>query len=428
MGTVLSIHPKDKFLSNFISQEIPADNSYLTKVNNEAKSALLLLNLPTTRDEYWKYTRITPITTRNYTQSPSFALKKTDLEPFLFKGIENRLVFINGFFSMELSVISKNEGIVIEPLAKARKSYPELIEKYFARLADHQNQFFTALNTVYHANGSFILVKENTAIEKPIHIISITDAESAAFNPRNVFILGKNSSAAIICSSHTHSGSSFTNAVTEIALHENAQLSLYFLQNENNASTQINTTHISQDNNSTANIFTITCSGGLIRNNLNIVVDGSGCETHLNGLYLIKGTQHVDNHTLVDHCKPHSHSNELYKGIMSDKSTGVFNGKVFVRQDAQKTNAYQSNQNILLSDDANIYSKPELEIYADDVKCSHGSATGQLDDEAVFYLRARGIGQEQAVQMLLHAFAGEVVEKIKIDAVKEKVQKIVDTN
>jgi len=424
-ATLDKISAKEKFLSQFIGLEITPENEYLLKVRGEAQEALNSLEFPTTKDEYWKYTRIGKILKGTYSQTPSFGV--SDVEKFKIEGLEvNLLVFINGFFSEELSEISEKENIVIQPLAKARKSHSDIIEKYFAKYTDHNKQIFTALNTVYHTSGTFVYSKENAAIEKPIHIINITNAESAAFNPRNLFIVGKNSEVKIISSYETIRGSSFTNSVTEIILHENAHLSQYLLQNESENSSQINTTEVYQESNSNFNIHTITTNGLLVRNNLNISLEGEHIETHLSGLHLTKGKQHVDNHTFVDHRQPNCQSNELYKGIMNGKSTGVFNGKVMVRPHAQKTNAYQSNQNILLTDDASINSKPELEIYADDVKCSHGSTTGQLDEEAKFYLRSRGLSEDSATKLLLNAFAEEVLRGIKLLPLREKIEKYIE--
>ena len=209
-------------------------------------------------------------------------------------------------------------------------------------------------------------------------------------------------------------------------LKENSHLTIYKLQNENSETSHISTEQVYQEGDSKFNVNTITMGGELVRNNLNIIIDAMNCETNLNGLYLTEGKQHVDNHTLVDHRKPHCQSNELYKGVMKGQSTGVFNGKVFVRQDAQKTNAFQSNKNILLSDDSSIRSKPELEIYADDVKCSHGSTTGQLDEEGIFYLRSRGISEANAINLLMNAFASDVVNKITSKAFKEKIDALLE--
>lgn len=419
----IKINPKKEFLSDFIPQEFPR-NPQLLKVKEEAENALRQLDFPTTRDEQWKYTRISKILKKKYTQIPAKKLPE-DLDFWKLPGA-HRFVFINGFFSSELSKIGEQEEALILPLSKARKEHIASFEKYFGRIASHQKEIFTALNTVYHTNGAFILLGENVILKEPVHIVNIGASENAAFNPRNLFILGKNSSANVITSYESISGGSFANAVSEIFLEEKSKLTFHLLQNENETSFQVNTTAVHQKSGSNSEFFTVTSGGSLVRNNLNISLDGENCVSHLHGLYMGKKEQHFDNHTLVEHKKPNSFSNELYKGIMNGKSAGVFNGKVLVYKDAQKTNAYQSNQNILLSDDASIDSKPELEIYADDVKCSHGSTTGQLDDDAIFYLRSRGISEKNAKQLLILAFAGEVVEKIGFDPVKNFVTGLIE--
>ncbi len=436
METAEATSPKEKFISQFIDQENPDARLYEKKVRDEARDALEILDFPTSRDEYWKYTRVAPILKGKYSESPSINI--SDISPYKIPGLEaNLLVFINGFYSTELSEIKEQESIIVLTMAKARSKHPEFIDKYYAQLADHITQPFTALNTVYNTNGVFIHVAQDTNIELPVHILNISDlpanvaidtqsdAKAIAYNPRNLIIAEQGSKARIISSYETASGSSFTNAVTEIIVHENASLQHHIIQNESADSRQVNTTQVLQQTNSTFSITTATFNGILVRNNLNIIVDAEGCATNLYGLYLIRGKQHVDNHTLVDHKKPNCQSNEVYKGVMDDNSTGVFNGKIFVRQDAQKTNAYQSNANILLSDNATIDSKPELEIYADDVKCSHGSTTGQLDNEALFYLTTRGIPQADAERMLINAFAAEVLEKVEIGPLRNYLENAV---
>lgn len=423
METTTTKNTKQEFLSNFIPQEFP-DNPALLKVKEEAESTLAQLDFPTTRDEQWKYTRISKILRKKYTQTPPSDFPK-ELECFNIEDA-HLFVFINGFFSSELSKIGKEKGAIILPLSRARKENIEIFEKYFGQIANHRKEIFTALNTVYHTNGAFICLDENIVLKKPIHIVNIGASENAGFNPRNLIILGKGSIANVISSYETIAGNSFANVVSEIFLEENSKISFHLLQNENESSFQINTTQVNQQPGSNAEFFTVTTGGGLVRNNLNVSLDGENCVTHLHGLYAGKNEQHFDNHTLVEHKKPNSLSNEMYKGIMGGKSAGVFNGKVLVFKDAQKTNAYQSNQNILLSDEASIDSKPELEIYANDVKCSHGSTTGQLDDEAIFYLRSRGISKENAKQILIQAFSGEVIEKISLDPVRSLVMKLME--
>ena len=412
---------KKKFLANFIDQIINKGQGGQLAAKDEALAALKNLDFPTRRDEHWKYTRVSKIINDTYTQAPSFNVESID--EFKMDGLKvNQFVFINGFFSEEFSNIIESDKVEIKPIAKAKKENKDLIERYYAKHADHNSQVFTALNTVYNTNGVFIHLKNNEVLKHPIHIIHVSDAENAAYNPRNLFIGGKSSKMQVIFSFETISGGAFTNVVTEIIAGENAMVDVYLYQNQSENSRQINTTQVYQERNSKFTINTLTLNGGFVRNNLNIDVDGEGCETNMYSLYLTKGQQHIDNHTVVDHKQPNCESNELYKGVLADQSTGVFNGKVFVNRIAQKTNAYQSNNNVLIGEDASINSKPELEIYADDVKCSHGSTTGQLDEDAIYYLRTRGIKENNARNIVVQAFAQDVIDKISIEELKTKVE------
>ena len=259
-------------------------------------------------------------------------------------------------------------------------------------------------------------------IEKPIHIINITNSDNLISNTRTIVKAHDNSSVKIIESFVNLQGKeSFTNNVSEFFLNPNSNVEYNKIQNKEGDSYQISTEQVYQRKDSNFTINTMTLQGTLVRNNLNIEVHGQGCETNLNGIYLGKEKNHTDNHTIVDHKEPNCNSNEVYKGILDDSSVGVFNGKVFVRQDAQKTNAFQQNNNILLTDDAVINSKPELEIYADDVKCSHGSTIGQLDDEAIFYLQARGVGKRSAINMMITAFVKDALDRVSIPALKDYI-------
>ena len=405
------------------------DNSLLENTKVEALFALGNLKFPTRKDEAWKYTSLKSVQNRKFVTGD--LLKSDKLEDFKVADMEaNVLVFVNGHYSEDQSTILENntDKIVISSLKAALNDNNNELSAYFGQTGSHTEEIFTALNTVNTKDGVLITVKENTVIEQPIHIINITKGTDIVAHPRNLFVAGENSMVKIISSYETEEGSSFTNSATEIMVHKNAMLDYYVLQNESVESVQVNNVHVIQKDNTNFSITTITTDGGLVRNNLKIEVDGKHCETKLYGLYFLRGTQHVDNHTYVDHIDTDCMSEELYKGVMNDQSTGVFNGKVFVHREAQKTNAFQSNKNILMTDEATIYSKPELEIYADDVKCSHGSTTGQFDEEALFYLRARGIDETSARKLLVDAFASDVLNNINIPALKEKVEARVDAS
>jgi Fe-S cluster assembly protein SufD len=287
------------------------------------------------------------------------------------------------------------------------------------------NDAFVAINTAFSNKGLFIYFTKSS--KQPLHIINITSAKTDSFiNPRQLFVVADNCEATVIETfvSEEKTAKVFHNHLTEVVVGENAHFTNYRLQNERNNLFQVNTTQAFVKKYGNYNTNTFTFGGSLVRNNLNVVLGSDSCEANLNGLFFGKGTQLIDNHTLVDHQFPNCPSNELYKGIVKDKATGIFNGKIYVRKDAQKTNAYQSSKNILLSDDATINTKPQLEIYADDVKCSHGTSTGKIDADALFYLKARGIGEESARKLLLLAFSGEVINKIQIDELKTRVSEL----
>ena len=339
-------------------------------------------------------------------------------------GLEaNILVFLNGKFHDEYSkIITKDKKVFIGSFREGLSKHKNIIEEHFSKHAKYDRDGFTALNTAYSIDGAFIYVPANSEVKEPVHLIFISDASTGEVlsQPRNLIITGESSSLKIIESYFSSDKNcSFTNTVTEINAGENSQIEHYKIQGENRQSYNINTTQVSQQKDSKYNSLTITWGGSIVRNNHNSEFRGENGECHFFGLFLAKDKELIDNHTLVDHAVPNCLSNEFYKGILDDSSSGVFNGKIMVRKDAQKTNAYQSNKNIVLSGKATINSKPQLEIYADDVKCSHGATTGQLNPEEVFYLLSRGIGRKEAEEMLLIAFANEILENIKIEPLKD---------
>ncbi len=384
--------------------------------SQEALSKLNTLDFPTTRVEAWKYTRVTKISKKDFSIQKQHV---SDISPFKVNNLESHvIVFVNGFYQKDLSEFSAEEGILISPLSQTEEVKPNSIEI-------STDDVFSALNTAYSTDGIAVRIAAGKTLSKPLEVINIQTGESVISNTRNVLIAEGSSSAHIIIGYYSKDAHQcFSNVISEITVGANAQLTIDKIQYESNENYTVATEQVKQDKDSTFTINTITLNGELVRNNLNIDVLGHNCNTNLNGAYLTKGKQHVDNHTVVDHQVAHCESNELYKGVMDDDSTAVFNGKVFVRKDAQKINAFQSNGNVLLSGNATVNSKPELEIYADDVKCSHGSTTGQLDDEAVFYLRARGLSEKNARKLLVSAFIGDVLNKISTDEVRAHIDKM----
>lgn len=339
------------------------------------------------------------------------------------------LLVLNGFFFSEngpLTILPN--GVVFGSLNAASKKYPDLFEKYYGQAAAIKGNPLTSLNTALAQDGVFLYMPENTALERPLQIIHLLMADSPMLvQHRNLFILEKNSSADCIVCDHTLSSPEFlTNSVTEVFTGENAGFDFTRVQNEHGRSVQLTNLFHRQAANSRVNSCYITLHGGKIRNNLQVSLEGEGAENNSLGLFLADREQHVDNFTLIHHLKPNCQSNQLYKGILDENATGAFNGKIHVWPDAQKTLAYQKNSNLLLTDTASMKSRPQLEIYADDVKCSHGATIGQLDEDALFYLRSRGIPEKESRHLMMYAFAHDVIAHIKTPALRERIDELID--
>ena len=408
-----------------------AANPTLAAQRNEAFETFKKLRLPEPKAEEYKHTPVTRLLQKNLSfekSSPaSGALTPSD---FFIHGVEaNVIVLINGIYAGEhCSIISPSSEISISNLSEALDKKDSIAANSIGKFADVKADPFTAWNTAAWTHGVFLHVPDNAVVNKPVLIYNLYDAREGQVTSinRNLFIIGKNSEVTIIekfdsVGEHSH----FSNSVTEVVVGANAGLQLYSVQNDAGNRFQQGLTHINQSDFSRVNTFTFTLNGKFVRNNLQLSLDGEGIESHMFGLYLITGDTLADNHTVVDHRKPNSFSNEIYKGIMDGNSKGVFNGKIYVRPQAQKTNAFQANRNILLSDKAGVNTKPQLEIWADDVKCSHGCTTGQLDEEAMFYLQARGINKETARAMMLYAFAIEILDNVKNPELKEYFDQLV---
>lgn len=389
------------------------------------------INLPTLKDEEWRHTDISSLL--NHSFSPDYKKEKVSqkvISKFLFDKLEHSLlVFVNGAYSPELSkLIDIPKGVIIESLAEAIKNNNPIVKKHLGNYAKNENFFFTTLSSAFIKDGAFIYVPDGKVVEDPIHIIFYTKAndKKVLTQPRNLFVAGKNSQVSII--EHYVSDKEdtyFTNAVTEIVTDENAVVDHTKLQEESSKAFHIARMEVDQERSSNFASHLISLGAEISRNDFNVRFNDEGGECMLNGLFMINNEQLFDAHTMIDHAKPHCNSYEHYKGILQDKARGVFNGKVMVRPDAQKTNAFQENNTILLSDDAVMNAKPQLEIFADDVKCSHGATIGKLNDEAKFYLKSRGIGEESATAILIHAFASDVITTIKIPALRDYLEEII---
>ncbi len=402
------------------------------QIRKHALSILQETGLPGLKHEEYKYTHIAKALEKHFDfrhQSQPFVGVASNYEHLLYKGNDLiNLTFVNGKFVSSLSDHYQQSGINILEFSEAYKIHQDKIDAHFAQYAKAESDPFIALNTAFAEKGVFIEVEDNKVLDKPVFLNFITDSsqrEVVAY-PRNLFIIGKNSQANVV-ERYLSLGEepSFINGVTEVVTYENAILNYYLIQREGDKSYHVATTQINQVEKSYVNCYTVSLSGAMIRNNLNMVLDAEHCESNMFGIYSLNEKTHIDNHTMVDHRQPNCISNELYKGIMDDYSTGIFNGKIFVRKYAQKTNAFQSNKNIVLSENARINTKPQLEIWADDVKCSHGCTTGQLNTEQIFYLQSRGISEQRAKAILLYAFINDIVSKISLENIRDNIQKTI---
>jgi len=420
---------KEDFLSVFsdIPVAILAENDWQSK----AKENFKLLDFPKRSEEKWRHTSINKLLQHHFGMGKNMPLEKKTVDAFTIPGLDAyRLVFINGYFEPQFSDEFSNENrLIVKSTARAKKEHPQLFGKYFENTGIAAENIFTNMNTAFATNGSFIFVPDNISVEKPIHIMNFSDGQDSKTlsQYRNIIFIGKNSKAQIVNSFHSLTVNyTLTNIVTEIVLDDNAKLNFNQFQGEGDDAFQLNHTKVLQHNNSHFSGHAITLCGAIVRNDLHVEQIGEGCETYLNGLYLPDREQHFDNKIFVHHAKPHGTSRQVYKGIIDDKASAVFLGKVLVARDAQKTQASQSNRNILMSKDAKVNSKPQLEIYADDVACGHGSTTGQIDKEALFYLQSRGIDRRQAEVLLLSAFVADVIESIEVESLKLYVNLLIN--
>ena len=413
-------------LEGFLANLATGGPKELPSTRKSAIERFAELGFPTTRHEEWKYTNVAKIRDTDFETASSYSshgLDEATVTGWAFDiGDCHKLVFVNGLFSPEMSDLGKlPEGVRVDSLGACLGSEPA-IDAHLTKYASTEDNAFVALNTAYLRDGVFVHVPKGKRIEKPIHAIFVGAAPEGpiASHPRNLIVCDENAEASIV---ETHVGRdgehAFTNAVTEIVLAKNARLQHYKVNRSGDAASHVATLQVHQDRDSVFYSQNIHFGGALTRNDINTFLDGEGVDSTFDGLFLVSGDQHVDNHTRVDHAKPHGVSHELYKGILDGKATSCFNGKIFVHEDAQKTDAFQQNMNMLMSADSQANTKPQLEIFADDVKCSHGATVGQLDRDALFYLRARGIPESTAKALLTYAFANDVVQRIKVEPLRQ---------
>jgi Fe-S cluster assembly protein SufD len=398
---------------------------WLNSIRREAFDSFNALGFPTTRDEEWRFTSVSPIAKAHFKpadEKPSM-LTISDISRFtVCEARCTQLVFLNGFYSEALSTVKfLPKGVYVNSLASAVETCPKLLEPFLAQYASYRNNAFTALNTAFWADGAFVYLPSGTVLKDPVHLLflSASQREPSVSAPRSLLVLGNGSHASIVESyASLDRGLYFTNAVTELFMGSDCVVDHYKLQRESENSFHVAAMQVIQDRDSSFSSHSLSLGGALVRNNVGVLLGGRGAECALNGLYVTKGQQHVDNHTMIDHAQPQCASRELYKGILDDNSAGVFNGRIVVRKDAQKTNARQTNKNLLLSKNASINTTPQFEILADDVKCTHGATIGQLNEEELFYLRSRGIDNAAARTLLTYAFASELLGAVRIKPIQ----------
>jgi Fe-S cluster assembly protein SufD len=408
------------------------DTPYISSVRSEGFSKFRELNLPDRKNELWKNTDLTEVLKKDFTKYFARTENGSDFDSMFNCEVHNfktdQVSFLNGWHVKTDRETDRNiDGVIVCSLEEAFQKHSPIIEKHYGQYADSGKDLFLAMNTAFARDGLFIYVPDNVVVDKPLQMISIINhPENLLIQNRNLVILGKNSRMTLVmCDDSTNQQASLNNSVTEVFLEENASLEHYKLQNLNNQSTLLNSTWFHQESGSRLNTFAITLNGGMIRNHFNVTLNGSGADANVYGLYLVDKQQHVDNRVYVDHAVPDCTSNELFKGILDDEASAVFNGHVMVRKDAQRTNAYQQNRNILLTDKATVNTRPFLEIYADDVKCSHGATVGQLDNEALFYLRTRGVCLASSRLLLMYAFAAEIISKMSLEPLMRRIDEMV---
>ena len=398
---------------------------WLRELRGRGRERFSTLGFPTVRQEEWRFTNIAPIADTTFRLAEAAPTNAADLvNRVAIPSAVARIVILNGHFAPELSKVDElPQGMVAGSLAQAiTNNAPEVT--HLGRLP-WEHAPFVALNTAFLEDGAFIVIPANAIVERPIHVVVVNGgAGKTMAHPRTLIIAGANSQARV---AQTFLGAAgechFTNAMTEVSVGDNAAIDLVTDQRETDTAYHLATLHINLERNSTFRSRGVTLGGKLLRNDIVAVLGGEGAHCALDGCYLVDGERLVDNHTTIDHATPHCTSHELYKGILDGRAKAIFNGRIIVREDAQKTDAKQTNRALLLSDDAQVNSNPQLEIFADDVKCTHGAAIGQLDEEALFYLRARGLTMRDARDMLIHAYAGEVLEMIPIESLRSQLER-----
>ncbi|SFJ72854.1 Fe-S cluster assembly protein SufD [Myroides guanonis] len=425
---------KEKLIASFIAFEQGVDvdgNAPLHEMRVEALKTFETKGFPTKKEEAWKFTSLNAVLKNDFSLFPKTdkAVDFKDVKQYFLSDSDTyKLVFINGVFSSHLSSDAQdNVEITLMSAALSKPKYKMVIDSYYNQIAD-KNDSLTALNTAYASEGTFINIPKSKVVAKPIELIYFSTSDQAAMllQPRNLIVVGENAHVQIVERHQNLSEATvLTNSVTEIVAHKRAIVDYYKVQNDTQTSNLVDNTYINQKQESRVSVHTFSFGGKITRNNLNFYQNGERIDSTLKGITIIGDKQHVDHYTLVDHIEPNCESHQNYKGIYDDQSSSAFNGKIYVHSEAQKTDAFQQNNNILLSDKATLNTKPQLEIFADDVKCSHGCTIGQLDHEALFYMQQRGIPKKEAKALLMYAFTDEVMASIKIPDLKKRISSLI---
>ena len=422
---------KDKLVSSYLAfEDHLEDDSPIHDIRSKAINVFEGKGFPTKKEEAWKYTSLKGILKDDYCLFPKREndVELKDVRKYFLHDIDTfKIVFIDGVYSSFLSETTHDSmDICLLSSALSKSKYNAVVEAYYNKAASQDS--LTSLNTAFAKEGAYICIPKNKEVEKPIEIINFATGNEAALmlQPRNLIVVGENAHVQIIERHQSLTDHAiFTNSVTEIFADKRAHVDYYKIQNDNSNASIIDNTYIEQQRESICKVHTFSFGGKIIRNNLNFYQKGEYCDSILKGITILKDKQHVDHNTLVQHIAPNCESHQDYKGLYADHSTGVFNGKVLVEKEAQKTNAFQQNNNILIDDNATINAKPQLEIFADDVKCSHGCTIGQFDEDALFYLQTRGIAIKEAQALLMYAFANSVLESVKIPELERRINKII---
>jgi Fe-S cluster assembly protein SufD len=398
---------------------------WLQDLRDRGAARFAQLGFPTVREEEWRFTSVASIAATEFRPAPPAPLSAGQLDTFLYADAPHRLVIVNGRLVPELSrTTGLPRGMRFGSLASAVSEQADIVGRYLGRIADFNSRAFAALNTAFLQDGAFVHIPDGTVLEQPLQLLFVSVADGSVMTHPRVLIVAGDGSQSRIVETYVGAGDQpyFTNAVTEIFAGENTTLDHYKVQEESIQAFHVASMHVHAARSATFSSHSFSLGGRFVRNDVLALLDGEGAEATLNGLYLADGDRLVDNHTTIDHAKPHCPSHEIYKGILGGRARAIFNGKIIVRQDAQKTDAKQTNRALLLTDEAVINTKPQLEIFADDVKCTHGAAIGQLDEDAVFYLQTRGLTFSEARDMLIHAFAGDILDRVQIAPLKHALE------